>query len=93
MSKLTSRAKRPDLLTTKEQILEKGNGKNKKVKVLATPTRRTCTKGKECAYAHVKETSSPNTAGKAAGGTKTPPAAFPAALGLPVPYSLSLIPL
>ena len=29
----------------------------------------TCTKGKECAYAHVKEISSPNAAGKAAGGT------------------------
>ena len=29
-----------------------------------------CTRGKECAYAHVKEISSPNTAGKAAGGAE-----------------------
>ncbi len=43
------------------------------VKVFATPTRMgTCTKGKERAYAHAKETSSPNTAGAAAGGTETP---------------------
>ena len=32
----------------------------------------TCTKGKACAYARAKETSSPHAAGKAAGGTETP---------------------
>ncbi len=65
MTRIVPRAAHP---TPKDPVLVKGKEKTE-VKVFVTTT---STKGEACLYAHVKETSSPNPAAKAAGGARAP---------------------